>query len=436
MSDVNSRDYWDERFRTDWDKYGGGPQSRFFACVALALLPGWLKSSVRAGGANGAPMTLCDIGCAEGAGTHLLAEELGIPTTGVDFAAEGIALARERHPGVDFRVANLLAEPGGDDALDARFDIVFSSNTLEHFHAPWAAFDAMAARAERFLVLLLPWREGELQPEHFVEFTPKAIPLARDGWVLAHASAADVADWPDSRWAGDQVLFVYARPQALIDAGVSLADVRIDDPEREALQARLAARAASAQASAARAASADAAAQTALARATTAEAKAQEADARATSADAAAQDAVARATSAEAIAQAAGARATSAEARAQEAGARADNAEARASTAESATGAATTRAAAAEARAAALETKLKASEARTQELDRMHLANTQALADRDARLGALDHAHEALLARQPALERDSMDLARIRGSRTWRWTAPLRKMAHVLLGRR
>ncbi|MUV14897.1 class I SAM-dependent methyltransferase [Noviluteimonas gilva] len=415
MSDVNSRDYWDARFRTDWDVNGGGPQSRFFAGVALALMPDWLKACARGGGTDGAPMTLCDIGCAEGAGTEVLAKGLGIPTTGVDFAAEGIALARERHPDVAFEVADMLAAPGSEKALNTRFDIVFSSNTLEHFERPWATFDTMAASADRFLVLLLPWREGDkLEAEHFVQFTPEAIPAARDGWVLAHASAADVADWPDSRWAGDQVLLVYARPQALADARVALADMRIDDPDRESLQARLSARAASAQASASRAAAWDAAAQAANAKAANAEAAAQAAASRATAAETKANEADARAQAAETRANEADARAATAQASAQDAAASAQAATERATTAEAASQAAL-------ARSAELEATLQSSQARVAELDRA--------------LAELKSAHHELVVQQPPLQHQAAELARILGSRTWRWTGPFRRLGHVLLRR-
>ena len=422
MSDVNSRDYWDARFRTDWDVNGGGPQSRFFAGVALALMPDWLKACARTGGPDGAPMTLCDIGCAEGAGTEVIAKALGIPTTGVDFAAEGIQLARERHPDVAFQVADMLAAPGSDTALNTRFDIVFSSNTLEHFEKPWATFDTMAASAERFLVLLLPWREGDkLEAEHFVQFTPQAIPVARDGWVLAHASAADVADWPDSRWAGDQVLLVYARPQALAEARVALADMRIDDPERESLQARLSARAASAQASASRAAAWDAAAQAANAKAANAEAAAQAAAARATAAETKANEADARAQAADTRANEADARATTAQASAQEAIARAATADAsaQAATERAATADAATQAALA--RSAELESTLQSSQARVAELDRA--------------LAELKSEHHELVVQQPALQYQAAELARVLGSRAWRWTGPFRRLGHALLRR-
>jgi hypothetical protein len=232
---VNSLAYWDTRFRTDWSAMGGEAQSRFFARVALEAMPGWFKARVAAQG-----HTLCDFGCAEGAGTKLLAEGLGIEATGVDFSEAAIALAQARHAGVRFRVGDLFAQPGTDRAIDQRFDIAFSSNTLEHFRAPWEAFDAIAARADRFVVLLLPYRETDLHPEHFVAFTPADLPAARNGWTLVHAAALDVSTWPGSAWHGEQVLCIYARPHAVSETALTLASLRLDTTAFEAAEANLA----------------------------------------------------------------------------------------------------------------------------------------------------------------------------------------------------
>ena len=331
MPGINSLAYWDARFRTDWSTLGGEAQSRFFARVALEAMPDWFKSRV---GARG--YTMCDFGCAEGAGTKMLAEGLGIAATGVDFSEAAIALAQARHAGVRFRVADLFAQPGTEGAIDQRFDIAFSSNTLEHFRAPWDAFDAIAARADRFVVVLLPYRERDLHPEHFVAFTPADLPAARNGWTLVHAAALDVSDWRDSAWHGEQVLCIYARPHAVAEADLSLAMLRLDTPAFEGAQAN-------------------------IARVTRQSCEAM-ADLRAQMrVDLQARDA---------------------------------------------------------------QLHFEATRAHAAEQARAWAAN--ALVDRDAQLAALGEAHRALVLRQPRLEQDALDLARIRASRAWRWSAPWR----------
>lgn len=71
--DVNSLTYWDHRFSTDWEQNLGREQSRFFSEVAMELMPEWLIDYWRAN-----DLTLCDWGCAQGDGTAILAELLGL----------------------------------------------------------------------------------------------------------------------------------------------------------------------------------------------------------------------------------------------------------------------------------------------------------------------------------------------------------------------
>ncbi|BCT93854.1 hypothetical protein LYSHEL_28810 [Lysobacter helvus] len=310
MPPVNSHAYWDHRFRTDWASLGGEAQSRCFAHVALEAMPGWFKACIA-----GRRSRLCDWGCAEGSGTRVLAEALGVDAVGVDFSDEAIARAQARHPQLRFRVGDMRAAPGAEGAFDEPCDVAFSSNTLAHFRDPWAVFDAIAARAERFVVLLLPYRERKLHPEHFVAFAPNTLPVARNGWMLAHAAATDLRDWPNAGGAGEQVLCIYARPDALADAGVTLAHLRMDTADREATR-------------------------TELALATT-------------------------------------------------------------------------------------QVRFEIARARASEEARAWTADQ--LTDRELQLAALGEAHRLVFGRLPALEQDAAVLARIRASRLWRWSAPVRR---------
>ena len=69
MIEVNSEEYWNRRFRGDWDNNDGDKQSLFFANQAIEMFPGWLRGILENGG-----KTFCDWGCAEGDGTDLLAK--------------------------------------------------------------------------------------------------------------------------------------------------------------------------------------------------------------------------------------------------------------------------------------------------------------------------------------------------------------------------
>jgi hypothetical protein len=228
MTEVNSLDYWNTRFATDWTQRRGREQSSFFARVALELMPDWLVRVLRDGA------TVCDWGCAMGDGTAALAHALdGARFTGIDFAPAAIARASRDHPGLPFACRDLLREAPGD-----RFDVLFSSNVLEHFRAPFQVLAQLATHTGRLMVHLVPFREprSAREPEHHVAFDWNDLALAPlPGWWLVHAAVADTRQRADSRWGGEQVLLVHARDEEIAGLDLSLADIRIDTPANESL---------------------------------------------------------------------------------------------------------------------------------------------------------------------------------------------------------
>jgi len=92
-----------------------------------------------------------DVGC----GAGLLAEplaRLGAAVTGIDAAAETIAVAREHALGqgleIDYRV-------GGAEALEGRYDLVTSLEVVEHVAEPAAFVGALAAAVAEGGLLIL-----------------------------------------------------------------------------------------------------------------------------------------------------------------------------------------------------------------------------------------------------------------------------------------
>jgi SAM-dependent methyltransferase len=76
----------------------------------------------------GRPLRALDVGCGEGRFASALARA-GAEVVALDASAEAVRRARERHPGLDFRVADCEA------ALplpDASFDLVWAGETIEH----------------------------------------------------------------------------------------------------------------------------------------------------------------------------------------------------------------------------------------------------------------------------------------------------------------
>lgn len=218
--DVNSKAYWDGRFSSDWKDRGGKEQSAFFSRVAVDNLPGWLKSEIRE-----KKYTVCDWGCAFGDGTNILKEYLDIhKITGVDFSTTAIEYARNNFPGIDFLAADFTKE-----LPDTKFDILFTSNTLEHFESPWETLDAISGAARYYIVVLVPFKEYERFEEHFYTFDFRNIPFALpNGFVLTHSTVIDTSLLEARYWNGKQGLFVFSSPHILTATHRSLQDISVE----------------------------------------------------------------------------------------------------------------------------------------------------------------------------------------------------------------
>jgi SAM-dependent methyltransferase len=191
----------------------GTVQTRVFCELAVATMPAWLSRQIK-----DRQLTLCDWGCALGDGTQVLDLAFGVGVIGVDFSHTAVKRAAQRFPQLRF-----LAEDWSSTAGSRTYDIVFSSNTLEHFAEPWKLFSHLADHARRHVVLLLPYQEHERIEEHEYTFDRATIPLSpRAGWVLADARITDLGRSPV--WAGQQVLLVYSRVDELAACGLSEAD--------------------------------------------------------------------------------------------------------------------------------------------------------------------------------------------------------------------
>ncbi|MBE0598083.1 MAG: methyltransferase domain-containing protein [Desulfuromonadales bacterium] len=216
---INSRDYWDARFREDWEENQGRLQTAFFARLAVDHLPAWFLDLVKK-----EKPSICDWGCAEGEGVDLLSSLLdGGEVTGVDFSPEAIARANRNFPDRNFQVADFLS-PIIDGCT---FDIVFSSNTLEHFAQPLVVLDKVASRARWGVVLLVPFREDERIPEHQVTFDTENVPLlVGEDFVLVHSVVVKTAEMNPTFWGGEQILLIYLKT-GILDRRLTLGDMNM-----------------------------------------------------------------------------------------------------------------------------------------------------------------------------------------------------------------
>jgi glycosyltransferase involved in cell wall biosynthesis/SAM-dependent methyltransferase len=226
---VDGEAYWKHRSSTDWEESQGRARSRFFGWIASTGAPNWFVSYIQKNS-----LTVCDWGCAEGDGADVLARTWGVPITGVDFSQKAIDKARQYYPHLSFRTEDWLsAEPSPEQM----FDIVFSSNTLEHFSDPWSVLASVARRARHLLALLLPYREFDRIDGHLFTFDATNIQARLDdGWQLLHSSVIDGARMPQTQWMGEQILLIYARQSITPLLELTLSDLSINQEEFDRLR--------------------------------------------------------------------------------------------------------------------------------------------------------------------------------------------------------
>jgi len=219
---VNSFAYWDARYVEDWESSNGPAQSKFFSRIAFENLPRWLIEQLQR-----QPLTLCDWGCALGDGTDVWASYIDSGRlTGVDFSSVAIEKAAQRYPTIKFLNENWLAAQANERSI---FDVVFSSNTLEHFHTPYDVLEILCGRASKAVVLAIPYRELERDHEHFYTFLPANIPSTiGDGFRLVWSRVVDCRRLPNAHWGGEQIILVYAKSDWVHGLRLTLQDFCVE----------------------------------------------------------------------------------------------------------------------------------------------------------------------------------------------------------------
>lgn len=77
--------------------------------------------------------SICDLGCGNGHVSGRLAS-LGYQVTGIDASRSGIQVARRAYPQVNFIEAYI--DPNLRESIDGNFDLVISSDVIEHLYRP------------------------------------------------------------------------------------------------------------------------------------------------------------------------------------------------------------------------------------------------------------------------------------------------------------
>ena len=205
-SKINSKNYWNSRFRKDWSSFEGPSQSKFFSSVAIEYMPLDLVNEIKE-----QRFSIADWGCAEGDGTYELSNAFpDNDIVGIDFAIKGIRIAKRKFPNNKFIATNWLKTWHKMKSQD--FDVVFSSNTFEHFHDPFIELRNVVFKSKRYLILLVPYEEDPLHSEHFYKFDEESIPeIIFDVFKLHSKTIVDCGKLENTYWPSNQALLVYKR---------------------------------------------------------------------------------------------------------------------------------------------------------------------------------------------------------------------------------
>lgn len=200
-SPMGTRQWWDYQLAYSWEQNGGPAQTSYFMKVLIDHLPlpeqTYLRTNL---------LSILDCGCAMGDGVAILGQAFPLcRVAGLDVAQSAIESAQARYPQHEF----ILTEEG---EIPRPFDVVLTSNVLEHFEDPLMMARRQAVKSRLLYLVLVPFEEYPLMDGHFVTFTENSFPDFLGG--LVRLSVTTFETDPEA-WAGKQILAVYASPAYL-----------------------------------------------------------------------------------------------------------------------------------------------------------------------------------------------------------------------------
>ena len=207
MREINSQEYWEQRFAENWNASNGSRYTYFHGEVLLRNLPEWLIGEI-----SRECLSICDWGCAEGESVNIFSGRFpNCEVTGVDFADSAIKAASRKFPEGKFRCEDWTSDEEGAET----YDLVYSSHTLEHFRSPFEIMEkCLIKRAKKYLVILVPFAENpdKMDPEHYFRFIPEVIPQKIGNWPCVFYKVINSLNDNDY-WKGVQTLLIFANPQ-------------------------------------------------------------------------------------------------------------------------------------------------------------------------------------------------------------------------------
>src|SRR5258706_6533889 len=123
------------------------------------------------------PASVLDWGCAMGDGVKMLSDTFRLANVaGLDFAARALEVARAEYPNFEF-IHTL------DGSIPRKFDVVITSNCLEHFQDPLQVAQEHLLSCSQLYIVMVPFDEKELLDQHSFRFTSETFPALLSDFV-------------------------------------------------------------------------------------------------------------------------------------------------------------------------------------------------------------------------------------------------------------
>ena len=196
---INSEQYWESRFATqDWQQNCGQQQTNYFAEQFLENLPTSVFDIMKV------QASLCDWGCAEGQATYAIKNAFpNLNVTGIDISESAIHTAKNLYDNCAFEAIDLFNTKKG-------YDVIFTSNVLEHFENPFEVIRKLLKHTKKMLIILVPFQEYDRIDEHFYTFDYKNVPQQIENFQLGCYKTFDCKAVNGAYyWTGYQLLLIY-----------------------------------------------------------------------------------------------------------------------------------------------------------------------------------------------------------------------------------
>ena len=202
---INSIDWWNDEFTYRWNIVNiGDKQTTYFANLFVDNLNTELSNELNKN------YTAIDVGCALGGLVYLFKNKFPkLDIVGMDFSKIAIENAKIIYPKNKFICGTIEDSP-------EKFDIVITSNTLEHYHSPLIEIEKQMSKCNYLYFALVPYNQKNIEgTSHFYSFKKEDFPMDLFGFKKIYQKI--IISHDKYFWNGYQILNVYRRSGMCIE---------------------------------------------------------------------------------------------------------------------------------------------------------------------------------------------------------------------------